>query len=77
LAQRSINYSLEDLGRILLERENIHEGYWEVGVTFEGQAMMSATPNSGGRYVPSMLVRVLGINLVEQSNHTPASIKAE
>jgi hypothetical protein len=77
LAQRSINYSLEDLARLLLERENIHEGYGEIGVSFEGQAMMSATPTSGNKFVPSMMVRVLGINLVEQHNQTPASIKAQ
>ena len=77
MAQRSINYSLEDLARILLERENIHEGYWEIGVSFEGQAMMSATPATGGKFVPSMMVRVVGINVVEQPNQTPASIKAQ
>ena len=77
MAQRSINYSLEDLARLLLDRENIHEGYWEIGVSFEGQAMMSATPTSGNKFVPSMMVRVLGINLVEQHNQTPASIKAQ
>lgn len=76
MAQRSINYSLEDLARLLLERENIHEGHWEIGVSFEGQAMMSATPTTGGKYVPSMMVRVLGVNLVEQRNQTPASIAA-
>jgi hypothetical protein len=76
LAQRSISYSLDDLARILLERENIHEGDWEIGVFFEGQAMMSATQPSGGKYVPSMLIRVTGVNLVEQSKETPGSVKA-
>lgn len=72
MGEKRITYSFEDLARVLLAHEGIHEGYWEVGFEIQGQAMMTAKDDKD--WAPSLILRFTKVNLVQKLEKTPASI---
>lgn len=71
---RTITYPLTDLLELLLQTEGITLGHWEVGVNLDVEATTSA--RAGAAWAPTLVVRVVGLNLVEKPDKTPSSVDA-
>jgi len=73
---RSYTYKPQDLLEMLLEKENITQGFWELSINFQGKGGATLEQGEQGLAAPSIVFRVVGIGLVEKPNPTPATVDA-
>ncbi|MBI4317510.1 MAG: hypothetical protein HY675_03390 [Chloroflexi bacterium] len=72
---RSYSYTLKELLELLLKSHNIHDGYWDLGITFEGRgAAITYAPDEFP--TPSLVLRVAKITLSEKPEATAGTIDA-
>ena len=75
--ERRLTFTIQQVARILLAHEGIHEGDWEIGLNIGGQTMFTKQEPDDETWAPSLLLRFVSLNLVEKSKGTPVSIKAD
>lgn len=74
MAEKRITYSLEELARILLAHEDIHEGEWEIGFNLQGRAIMTQLDEK--KWYPGIVLGITQVNLVEKPEKTQTSFTA-
>lgn len=72
---RNYVYTPDDLLRILLQKEGITEGHWELGIDMQGKGM-SISERTGQIASPGLMLRLQGLRLIERAEPTPATIDA-
>lgn len=65
--------STNDLAELLIRREGLHEGHFELAVTFNIVVANFKNPESGG---PGVLTMLGGVGLSKSAAPTPASVDA-
>lgn len=69
-------FSLEEIGKLLLKHQGISEGHWELGINANVDTAFTAK-SSDDRMLPTVMLRLAGLILTRVEKKTPASISLE